>query len=87
MTESIPFSERRTLRIGEATQYSGLGKTSIYDAIRAGKIEAAKIGTRRLIFRESLDRWLESMSNGIAFDDGRWRPHAVKGVHELRSHD
>lgn len=56
--ERIPLSERRALRIGEATQYSGLGKTSIYDAIRAGKIEATKIGTRRLVFRESLDKFL-----------------------------
>lgn len=57
-TERIPFSERRALRMDEATQYSGLGKTSLYDAIRAGKIEATKVGTRRLIFRESLDKFL-----------------------------
>jgi excisionase family DNA binding protein len=56
--EKIPFSERRALRMDEATQYSGLGKTSIYDAIRAGQIEATKVGRRRLIFRESLDRFL-----------------------------
>jgi hypothetical protein len=44
--EKIPFAERRALRMAEATQYSGLGRTSIYDAIRAGQIEATKVGKR-----------------------------------------
>jgi excisionase family DNA binding protein len=58
VSEKVPFAERRALRMDEATQYSGLGKTSIYDAIRAGQIEGTKVGRRRLIFRESLDRFL-----------------------------
>ena len=54
----IPFTERLALRMAEATQYSGLGRTSIYDAIRAGRIATTKVGKRRLVFRESLDRFL-----------------------------
>ena len=60
--EKIPFAERRALRMAEATQYSWLGRTSIYDAIRAGQIEATKVGKRRLIFRESLDKFLTPKS-------------------------
>jgi excisionase family DNA binding protein len=56
--EWIPFEQRRALRMAEATQYSGLGRTTIYTAIDAGKIETTKIGKRRLVFRESLDRFL-----------------------------
>jgi excisionase family DNA binding protein len=58
MPEKIPFAERLALRMAEATQYSGLGRTSIYDAIRAGQIESTTVGKRRLIFRESLDKFL-----------------------------
>jgi excisionase family DNA binding protein len=65
VSEKVPFSERRALRMDEATQYSGLGKTSIYDAIRAGKIKATKVGKRRLIFRESLDRFLTSTEKNL----------------------
>jgi excisionase family DNA binding protein len=60
--EKIPFSDRRTLRMSEATQYSGLGKTRLYEFVRAGKIEAMTVGKRRLIFRESLDRFLTPKS-------------------------
>jgi excisionase family DNA binding protein len=56
--EKIPFAERRTLRLDEATQYSGLGRTSLYDLVRAGQIEALKVGARRLFVRESLDKLL-----------------------------
>jgi excisionase family DNA binding protein len=63
MPEKIPFAERRALRMGEATQYCGLGRTSIYDAIRAGKIETTTVGKRRLVFRESLDKFLTPKTN------------------------
>jgi excisionase family DNA binding protein len=58
MPEKIPFAERRALRMAEATQYCGLGRTSIYDAIRAGKVETTTVGKPRLVFRESLDRFV-----------------------------
>lgn len=60
--EWLPFEQRRTLRMSDATQYSGLGRTTIYTAIDAGKIETTKIGKRRLIFRESLDRFLRPIT-------------------------
>jgi excisionase family DNA binding protein len=50
-------------RMGDATQYCGLGRTSIYDAIRAGKIETTTVGKRRLVFRESLDKSLTPKTN------------------------
>ena len=56
--EWIPFEQRRALHINDAVQYSGLGLTSIYDAIRAGQIESAKVGKRRSVFRESLDKFV-----------------------------
>jgi excisionase family DNA binding protein len=60
--EKIPFAERRALRMGEATQYCGLGRTSIYDAIREGLIASTKVAGRRLVMRESLDQFLTPQS-------------------------
>jgi excisionase family DNA binding protein len=56
--EFIPFAERRALRMAEVYQYCGLGRTTIYDAIHAGRIESVKVGKRRLVMRESLDKFV-----------------------------
>jgi excisionase family DNA binding protein len=56
--EKIPFAERRALHMNEATQYAGIGRTRIYAEIRAGRIETMTVGKRRLVFRESLDKFL-----------------------------
>jgi excisionase family DNA binding protein len=56
--EKVPFAERRALRVHEACAYSGLGRTKLYDLMRDGSIAFTTIGKRRLVFRESLDRFL-----------------------------
>jgi excisionase family DNA binding protein len=40
--------------IADATKISGIGRTTLYEAIGAGKIEARKAGNRTLIPAESL---------------------------------
>jgi excisionase family DNA binding protein len=47
--------------IADATKISGLGRTSIYELIGAGKIEARKAGNRTLIPAESLRAFLNSL--------------------------
>lgn len=39
----------------------GIGKSKLYEQIKAGKIRAAKIGRRRLITRQEQQRWLDSL--------------------------
>jgi excisionase family DNA binding protein len=56
--EKIPPCERRALHINQAAEYSGLGRTRLYEFIRSGKIETTTVGKHRLIFRESLDKFL-----------------------------
>lgn len=46
------------LAFPEATRFSGLGRTKLYDLIAANEIEAVKIGARRLILTESLKKLL-----------------------------
>ncbi len=57
-----PSSERATspytISISEACARSGLGRTSIYLAIKTGGLKTLKIGTRRLIRTAELERWL-----------------------------
>ncbi len=45
----------------EAVQYSGMSRTSIYAALKMGKLEAKKCGRRTLISVASLDAYLASL--------------------------
>jgi len=60
----------RWLRIPDAVAYGGISKSQLYNFIRSGKLQTAKVkgrgdGTRgtRLVDRLSLDRLLESFSD------------------------
>jgi|JI10StandDraft_1071094.scaffolds.fasta_scaffold270244_3 excisionase family DNA binding protein len=48
------------ISIKEACAYCGLGRTSIYSQIKAGRLASIKIGTRRLIRVAELERWLSA---------------------------
>jgi hypothetical protein len=45
--------------VQEATTASGLGRTSIYEAIKQGQLRAVKRGSRTVIL--NLAQWLESL--------------------------
>jgi excisionase family DNA binding protein len=47
--------------IADAARVSGLGRTSIYELIGAGKIEARKAGNRTLIPAESLRAYIANL--------------------------
>jgi excisionase family DNA binding protein len=47
-----------TITVREACQFSGLGKTSIYKLVRAGKLTPRKFGKRTLIVRSELESLL-----------------------------
>jgi hypothetical protein len=56
--EHIPFGERLTCSVNDATEASGLSRSMIYNKMKSGEIEWTKIGTRRLIKVPSLLRFL-----------------------------
>jgi excisionase family DNA binding protein len=58
--ERIPFHERRALKVSEAEDYSGLGKTKLYELARGGLIKSFKVGKCRLFDRASIDDLLAS---------------------------
>jgi excisionase family DNA binding protein len=55
------MSEVLAHTIADATRISGIGRTMLYEAIGAGKIEARKAGNRTLIPAESLRAYLNSL--------------------------
>jgi excisionase family DNA binding protein len=55
------MSEVLAHTIADAAKVSGLGRTTLYEAIGAGKIEARKAGNRTLIPAESLRAYLASL--------------------------
>jgi excisionase family DNA binding protein len=56
MEGEIPFFQKITCTIQDACLFSGLGRTKIYEEIANGRIEATKVGRRRLVVVASLLR-------------------------------
>ena len=53
--------EKHGLTIHEACNYSGIGKTKLYEAINSGKLKARKAGKRTLILSDDLRDYLSSL--------------------------
>jgi hypothetical protein len=47
--------------IAALCQASGIGRTKIYDDLKAGRLHARKHGKRTLILADEARRWLESL--------------------------
>jgi hypothetical protein len=57
-SKHIPFSERPTCSVDEATKASGLSRSMIYEKMKSGELEWTKVNARRLINVRSLFRLL-----------------------------
>lgn len=53
-------TEKISYTVNEAVKACGLGRTTIYELIKAGELKPAKVGTRTLILRSDLENLLES---------------------------
>jgi len=54
---------RRAHSIREVMKITGLGRSFIYEEIKAGRLAARKAGRRTLIFDADLNSWLASLPN------------------------
>jgi len=64
-----------TVTVAMAREISGLGNTTIWALIKAGKLESTRVGTRRLVIYRSLERLL-SPSSAVPSPQPRRRPPA-----------
>ena len=51
--------QKLSYSINEAVEVSGIGRTTIYDLIKAEQLRSVKIGTRTLIRHSDLEALLE----------------------------
>jgi len=54
----MDIKDRLALRIPDAVTVSGLGQTTLYEAMQSGALAFVKVGARRLIMREDLEAFL-----------------------------
>ena len=52
--DTIPFAQRLTCTIPEASKATGLGRTKLYELIGGGYLDTITIGRRRLVRVSSL---------------------------------
>ncbi len=62
-------SRQLAYSVASAIRITGLGRTSLYREISAGRLIAHKVGRRTLIHAEDLDRWLASQPTMVARPD------------------
>jgi hypothetical protein len=56
----VPFEQRALLTVNQAVQFSGLGRTRLYAALKSGRVTAKKHGRRTLVDRRSLAAFIDS---------------------------
>ena len=54
--------DKAAYSIAEVTRLSGLGRSSLYTAIKAGDLVARKSGRRTVILADDLTTWLQSLA-------------------------
>ena len=62
----MPLAEPFAVSISEAVRLSGIGRSSLYQAIRRGELSIRKSGRRSLILVADLQRWLSELPTGEA---------------------
>ena len=58
-------SERLAYSVAEAASVLGLSRSLIYDQLRTGRLCSLKVGGRRIITREQIDKFLAGMSQEL----------------------
>ena len=51
----------RCLRVEDAARLLNVGRSTVYDLIRSGRLRSIKIGRRRLVPRDALDAFLNEL--------------------------
>lgn len=63
-----PFTVERAYSAKELTEAYGIGMTTLYAEIKAGRLVARKIGTRTIFLTEDIEAWVKGAPNPRAHD-------------------
>jgi excisionase family DNA binding protein len=55
------MDEKLSLTIEEAAKLTSIGRSKLYQAISAGRLQARKFGRRTVILRSDLERFLAAL--------------------------
>lgn len=66
----VLLSGRYALSPAEAAEYAGVSETTIRHLIRTGALPAKKAGTRTLVLRSEVERWIDSLPAHAAGEEG-----------------
>ncbi len=58
--DKISATTRISYSVEDAAEETGIGRSYLYLAIKAGELATLKLGKRRLIMRDDLIAWLQS---------------------------
>ena len=53
--------DQKAFSITKAASVAGIGRGLIFKEIKAGRLEAKKVGRRTLITSEAIDKWLSDL--------------------------
>jgi excisionase family DNA binding protein len=59
--DRVPIADKIALTTDEACALAGMGLNKLYDAMRDGHLIARKSGTRTIILRSDLDKFLQQL--------------------------
>lgn len=57
----VPLPGNLAFSIETAAQVASVGRSSIYEELKAGRLKAKKVGRRTVILADDLRAWLEAM--------------------------
>ena len=60
---SIPTHHRVALSVKEVAELIGMNKPTLYQYVNSGQLPSLKVGRRRLIRREALEKFLKDLEN------------------------
>jgi len=64
-TITSPAALPRWLKVAAAVDYSAIGRSVLYELLNAGKVKSHRVGSARLVDRESLDSFISSQPSGL----------------------
>lgn len=61
MTNQTPRHSSGAMTMKDFCQWAGIGRTTAYEQVSAGKLTVRKVGRRSLVLFEDASRWLNAL--------------------------